>query len=167
MSGSEKNKIKLENVILLIAVCIFSLLLSGSILLLHRQVHHDPQNTDPDELLDYAQLYMEGQTLEQYGRLYDCSAYTRKVFRHFGFKIPLTSYEQFREYGGLPAGELQKGDLVFFNISGKGVSHVGIYLGENRFMHSPGINRYVRMDSLSNSYFQKYFMSGGRVIFKP
>jgi len=92
---------------------------------------------------------------------FDCSGLTTAVYQLSGLNLPRTSAEQFRV--GMPIGEegLNKGDLVFFAISGgRRVSHVGIYTGEGRFIHAPGRGKAVREDFLSETYFKARYMGG-------
>ncbi len=94
----------------------------------------------------------------------DCSAYTRAVMRSvYGVKLPRTSVEQFRV--GLPVtrGRLRRGDLVFFNINGRGVSHVGIYLGGGKFTHASNSDG-VTIDKLSSPYYRKRYVGARRVL---
>ena len=66
----------------------------------------------------------------------------------------------------VPSGQLEKGDLVFFETSGRGrVSHVGIYTGEGRFIHAPGKNKQIRFDSLSSGYFRSRY-AGARTYLR-
>ncbi|MEO4054142.1 C40 family peptidase [Solibacillus sp. CAU 1738] len=66
----------------------------------------------------------------------DCSGYTRLVYSDLGIKLSRTSTSQYQEGKAVSKGNLQTGDLVFFNTSGSGISHVGIYIGNNKFIHS-------------------------------
>jgi hypothetical protein len=134
-------------------------------------IHFHDRNTtakdlDGKQLIEYASLYLQGQPRERSGKLLDCSGFTRTVYRKFSVRIPFTSYEQYKKCKPITSEDLQPGDLVFFNTSGNGISHVGLYFDNERFIHSPGYNRRVRIDSLTHSYFKNRFISGGRVIFE-
>jgi len=59
---------------------------------------------------------------------------------------------------------LQPGDLVFFNPRGGRVSHIGIYVGEDRFVHAPSAGGTVRLDSLESAYWRKYYVSAKRIL---
>jgi hypothetical protein len=90
---------------------------------------------------------------------FDCSGLTTAVYQLNGLNLPRTSAEQFRV--GMSVGEegLNKGDLVFFAISGgRRVSHVGIYTGEGRFIHAPGKGKAVRKDLLSEAYYRARYL---------
>lgn len=84
----------------------------------------------------------------------DCSGLTQASFSAAGITIPRTSQQQ---YDALPAIDTARpGDLLFFG-SGGSVSHVGIYLGDNRMIHAPGSGREVSVASLGNRYWRSHF----------
>lgn len=82
----------------------------------------------------------------------DCSAYVRLVFSDLGIQLPRTSSSQYAEGTAVAKSNLQVGDLVFFNTSGSGVSHVGIYIGNNKFIHCQTGDG-VSVTSLSDPYY--------------
>jgi cell wall-associated NlpC family hydrolase len=91
---------------------------------------------------------------------FDCSGLTMAAYRLNGLGLPRSSAEQFA--AGLPVGveRLREADLVFFAIEAKGrPSHVGLYVGDGRFVHAPGAGKPVRLDELSSSYYQRRFLS--------
>ncbi len=96
---------------------------------------------------------------------FDCSGFVGYVFRESaGLKLPRASYQMASVDGRkLSREELQAGDLVFF-AQRKRVNHVGIYLGDDRFIHSPSTGGRVRTDELSNNYWRKRFVNGKRVL---
>lgn len=67
---------------------------------------------------------------------FDCSGYTSKVFSDIGIKLNRTSSSQYQQGTAVAKSDLQVGDLVFFNTSGSGISHVGIYIGDGKMIHS-------------------------------
>ena len=67
---------------------------------------------------------------------FDCSGFTQKAFRDVGISIPRTSGQQYAIGTSVSKANLKVGDIVFFNTSGRGVSHNGIYIGNNNFIHS-------------------------------
>lgn len=92
---------------------------------------------------------------------FDCSGLATAVYQLNGLNLPRTSAEQFGV--GTPVGrrDLNRGDLVFFAISGgRRVSHVGIYVGEGRFIHSPGRGKAVRQDLLTEAYYKTRYVGG-------
>lgn len=92
----------------------------------------------------------------------DCSAFSGTLLSSiFSFNVPRTAREQYKICEQVNKDELLAGDLVFFNTRG-GVSHVGVYLTNNYFVHSSSSNG-VTISSLQDSYYSKKFISGGRV----
>ena len=92
----------------------------------------------------------------------DCSALTSSLlFAVYGFAVPRTARQQFKTTQHIKKDELQEGDLVFFNTHG-GVSHVGLYLDNNYFVHSSA-SQGVTISSLDDGYYAKRFICGGRV----
>ena len=95
----------------------------------------------------------------------DCSGLIRYVFQHVtGVALPRTARELSRIGENVPLADLQVGDLVFFNTRRFAFSHVGIYLGDNRFIHAPARGREVEITTLSSSYWQKHFDGARRLI---
>ncbi|MGD8543251.1 MAG: NlpC/P60 family protein [Desulfobacteraceae bacterium] len=89
-------------------------------------------------------------------RGFDCSGLTMTAYRLNGYQLPRTSREQFRAGSPISPKALQPADLVFFATrSGKEVSHVGIYIGDGRFIHAPGRGKTIRIDSLSQKYYRR------------
>ena len=90
---------------------------------------------------------------------FDCSGLTRAVYRLNGLSIPRVSGEQFRAGKPVRRDRLKKGDLVFFaTAGGRRVSHVGIYVGDDTFLHAPRKGTTVRTDRLSNKYWSKVYL---------
>jgi cell wall-associated NlpC family hydrolase len=93
----------------------------------------------------------------------DCSGFTLQVFRKNGINLPRTSREQSRCGTAVKRSDLRAGDLIFFNTRGSGVSHVGIYAGDNRFIHASSGGKQVQMNNLTGYYAQRY-MFGRRIL---
>lgn len=92
----------------------------------------------------------------------DCSAFTGILLSTvFSFSLPRTAHEQYNVCEHIKKEDLMPGDLVFFNTRG-GVSHVGVYLANNHFVHSCS-SQGVMISSLDDAYFSKRFIGGGRV----
>jgi cell wall-associated NlpC family hydrolase len=90
---------------------------------------------------------------------YDCSSFTKYVYRKNGIAIPRTSIMQSKHGKYVKRKDLKKGDLIFFDTSKrrKGyVNHVGIYLGNNKFIHASSAKKRVVVSSLSKFYAQRY-----------
>lgn len=86
---------------------------------------------------------------------FDCSGLMMTVYRLNGLDMPRSLYDQYESGRAVAVDRLNPGDLVFFATGGnEKVSHVGIYIGDGRFIHAPGTNKTIRMDSLANSYFR-------------
>jgi cell wall-associated NlpC family hydrolase len=94
---------------------------------------------------------------------FDCSGLVQYVFSLRGVALTRLANEQFLQGQFVSKAELQPGDLVFFNISGKGVDHVGIYAGEAQFIHAPRTGRVVSYDRLDSPYFTRYYQGARRV----
>jgi len=94
----------------------------------------------------------------------DCSGLVRYVFQQVtGVMLPRTSQEISRLGEKIPVAELMPGDLVFFNTRRLQFSHVGIYLGEDRFIHAPRQGGEVEIVTLSKGYWQKRFDGARRL----
>jgi cell wall-associated NlpC family hydrolase len=97
----------------------------------------------------------------------DCSGLVRYVFKEaWGASLPRTSEEISRVGERVAQQDLQPGDLVFYNTLKRGFSHVGIYLGDNKFIHSPSAGGQVRIESMDLSYWKKRF-NGARRVNEP
>src|SRR6266403_2482725 len=95
----------------------------------------------------------------------DCSGLVRYVFQQVtGVMLPRTSQEISRLGSKIPLAELMPGDLVFFNTRRLQFSHVGIYLGEDRFIHAPRQGGEVEVVTLSKVYWQKHFDGARRLV---
>jgi lipoprotein Spr len=92
----------------------------------------------------------------------DCSGFTRELMRDvYEVQVPRTAREQYEETIRVGRDELKEGDLVFFYTGGFYISHVGVYLGNNYFVHSSTSNG-VTISSLDEDYYHKHFRGGGR-----
>ncbi len=90
---------------------------------------------------------------------FDCSGYVQYVYYKSGYTLPRSSVNQFRRGREIPLRHAKPGDLVFFNTSGKKISHVAIYMGGNRFIHAPSSGKRVSYASINNSYWRKRYVS--------
>jgi cell wall-associated NlpC family hydrolase len=94
----------------------------------------------------------------------DCSGLVRYVFREArGAELPRTSAEISKLGENIQKQDLQPGDLVFFNTLKHAFSHVGIYLGDNKFIHSPSAGGAVRIESMDLSYWKARFNGARRI----
>ncbi len=94
----------------------------------------------------------------------DCSAYVKKVYGLLGIDLPRTAREQFSEGEEIDKDELSIGDLVFFRTYASFPSHVGIYLGNNLFIHASSKGKKVKVDNLDTPYFVKRFIGAKRLL---
>ena len=95
---------------------------------------------------------------------FDCSGLTSYIYKNgVGINLPRTSVAQSKVGIKVSKAELKSGDLVFFNTSGKGISHVGMYIGDSKFIHASS-SKGVRIDNLNSSYYKSRFVSGSRII---
>jgi lipoprotein Spr len=94
----------------------------------------------------------------------DCSAFTKAIYdKVFNTTILRSSRDIFSMVNPLPKEELKEGDLVFFKIKSRSISHIGIYLGDNRFAHASS-SRGVVISNLNEPYYSRYFYKGGRIL---
>ncbi|QNK00479.1 C40 family peptidase [Dyella telluris] len=98
---------------------------------------------------------------------FDCSGFVRYVFAHaVGLDLPTNSASQFVAGLKVDRGDMKPGDLVFFRTAGKRgqgrISHVGIYIANGQFIHSPSRGKTVRVDSLDESYWAQRFAGAKR-----
>jgi len=94
----------------------------------------------------------------------DCSGFVQKAFAFLDLGLPRTAREQFREGAKVAKADLSPGDLVFFRTYAKYPSHVGIYLGDNRFVHASSRERKVTVESLDTPYYVKRYIGAKRLL---
>jgi cell wall-associated NlpC family hydrolase len=97
---------------------------------------------------------------------FDCSGLVDFVFLDAaGLRLPRSSRELIDfQAPGVDRDQLQPGDLVFFNPGGGPTSHIGIYVGEGRFVHAPSSGGTVRLDALQSAYWQRSYQGAKRVL---
>ncbi|MEG0553902.1 MAG: NlpC/P60 family protein [Carnobacterium sp.] len=117
-----------------------------------------------DKLIAYAKKFIG--TPYVYGgsspRGFDCSGFTGYVYKSVGISLARSSSAQYSTSIKVSKENLKPGDLVFFNCNGRGVSHVGMYIGNGNMIHSPRTGSSVKIDSINSNYYSKRFVSGGR-----
>ena len=96
----------------------------------------------------------------------DCSGFVQKAFAYLDLDLPRSAREQFREGAKVAKADLSPGDLVFFRTYAKYPSHVGIYLGDNRFVHASSRDRKVTVESLDTPYYVKRYLGAKRLLFE-
>jgi len=92
----------------------------------------------------------------------DCSGFVRAVYNLCGVSIPRTSAEQFRTGESIARDNLKDGDLVFFGSSAEKINHVGIYVGNGRFVHAPRRGDEIKVSALDDNYFSTRFIGAKR-----
>ena len=95
---------------------------------------------------------------------FDCSGFTQYVFAQLGAALPRTVLEQAAAGNRVDRRDLREGDLVFFAIDGRTVSHVGIVVSTDRFVHAPSSRGSVREESLGVAYWQTRYATARRVV---
>jgi cell wall-associated NlpC family hydrolase len=95
------------------------------------------------------------------GRTFDCSGFTSFLFRKQGIKLPRTASEQFHAGQKVSREDLQPGDLVFFHTTRSGISHVGMYVGDGKFVHASSRGG-VRVDPLDSGYYNNRYRGAAR-----
>jgi cell wall-associated NlpC family hydrolase len=92
---------------------------------------------------------------------FDCSGLVQYSYASAGISVPRTTSGQWTQMTPVRDRDMRAGDLLFFEISGK-MSHVGLYLGDGRFVHAPSSGRSVSIGSLESAYYGKAFIRAGR-----
>lgn len=127
-----------------------------------------PPVTGDDDMLFHALLasgvdYRRGGKSQQSG--FDCSGLVAHVYRQaYGLALPHNSKSQSELGAAVDLSELQPGDLVFFNTLDRPFSHVGIYVGEGRFIHAPKEGAVVRTESIRVRYWATRFDGARRIV---
>jgi|GEM_PF-428441 len=135
---------------------------------LREVVHTDTKLTTNDYirlgliLQDYLGKPYRGKSI--FVRGVDCSLFAREVFKQFDeIELPRTVHEQYKMGREIPYGHLAFGDLVFFRTERNKVSHVGVYIGDDRFIHA-STSRGVIISSMSEKYWAQRYAGGRRVL---
>lgn len=128
----------------------------------------DRQAGNADELIGSAMgllgiAYRYGGTSVATG--FDCSGFMQHIFRRaMGINLPRTAAEQARMGSPVSRSELQPGDMVFFRtLGGSRISHVGLYIGNDRFIHAPRTGKNIEITSLSHKYWSGKYAFARRV----
>lgn len=95
---------------------------------------------------------------------FDCSGLVYYTHKQAGIRVPRTTREQFRAVKQISYRSLKAGDLVFFNTKGYGiVSHVGIYIGDGKFIHAPSSGKRVSVANMKDRYWKHHYSGAGRL----
>lgn len=104
-----------------------------------------------------------GESLTEGG--FDCSGFTQYVFKQAGYDLLRISRDQSTQGSLVDKDSLKPGDLVFFSLAGDGrISHVGIYIGDGRMIHSPKTGDFVKIANINTSFWQGHFITARRII---
>ena len=121
-----------------------------------------------EELVFFALAFLDvnyryGGTDPQTG--WDCSGYVLHIFKNgIGVTLPRTSVAMSERGESIRRTELKPGDLVFFNTLKRAFSHVGIYIGDNRFIHAPSSGKAVQISDMEARYWAQRFDGGRRIV---
>jgi len=96
----------------------------------------------------------------------DCSGLIARVLKSHGIRAPHNAAQLFKLGTPIQRDDLQPGDLIFFNTRGSGISHVGMYIGDDRFIHASSRAGQVTTNCLSDSYYTRHYR-GARRLDKP
>lgn len=94
----------------------------------------------------------------------DCSGFTRAVLQQLGVSLPRTARAQYGVGNTVSRSNLQSGDLVFFNTMGRGVSHVGVYLGNGQFANANSYNGRTMIEAMTTTYWATRYVGARRVL---
>lgn len=125
-----------------------------------------PEASDEESSLVQTALALRGSRYRSAGTSrggFDCSGFTRYVFAKYGVSLPHSSAAQAGLGKPVSRAELRPGDLVFFHTYRSGISHVGIYIGDGRFVHAARHGRGVTVDSLNSAYYAPRYRGARRV----
>jgi cell wall-associated NlpC family hydrolase len=93
---------------------------------------------------------------------FDCSGLVAYAYQQAGVTVPRTAAQQYAVARSVPRRDLRPGDLVFFRLSGREVSHVGIYAGDGQFVHAPQTGGQVRTANLDDDWYRERYAGAGR-----
>jgi cell wall-associated NlpC family hydrolase len=95
---------------------------------------------------------------------FDCSGLVQWVFAHHGTTLPREVKDQYRVGRAVDLRDVEPGDLIFFETVSRGASHVGMAIGEGRFIHAPSSNGVVRVEPYTANYWIRRFVGARRVM---
>jgi len=97
-------------------------------------------------------------------RGFDCSGLVHYAYQHAGIEVPRTTGGLLRRAQPVPLSKLRPGDVLFFRVAPPKISHVGLYVGNGRFVHAPSSGKSVSYASLNEKYWSRHIVSAGRFI---
>lgn len=96
-------------------------------------------------------------------RGFDCSGFTQYVFAQYGVALPRAVEQQYKVGSKVDSDDLSAGDLLFFQTTARGATHVGIAVGTDQFVHAPSSTGTVRVERLSADYWSRRFIGARRI----
>jgi cell wall-associated NlpC family hydrolase len=93
---------------------------------------------------------------------FDCSGLVYYAYRQAGIAVPRTTQEQYRHAERIAMSRIRPGDLLFFRIQNRNISHVAIYAGQGRILHAPSSGRQVTYSTLDSPYWRQHLAAAGR-----
>jgi cell wall-associated NlpC family hydrolase len=132
-----------------------------SVFVSYRQ--HAKRTDNVSEVCVYARSFLSDPELIKLGEKFDCSEFTRNVYKKFGYSLPRSAEQQFNKFfviDNIP----KPGDLLFFSSDDRRIGHVAIYLKNNTFIHSAGEKKGIKIDKLTDKYWKKRYKGSGSVI---
>lgn len=128
----------------------------------------DTETTEKTAVVEYAKQYLGYRYVPGGGTPstgFDCSGFTSYVYKNFGISLSRTSKDQAKNGTAVEKNNLQLGDiLIFNNTANTAIGHVGIYIGDNNFIHASNPSEGVKITSLSSSYYKLRYVGARRVI---
>ncbi|WP_407275363.1 C40 family peptidase [Halothiobacillus sp. DCM-1] len=97
------------------------------------------------------------------GTGFDCSGLTSYAYKQADITLPRTAREQYAFTQRISKAQLKPGDLLFFKIRSRKIDHVGIYVGDNRFIHAPRVGQRIEYANLDAAYWKRHYVGAGRV----
>jgi cell wall-associated NlpC family hydrolase len=152
------------------SILLLSILLLSACASVKNDVRTPDSSTAAKKLTSYARSlvgipYKYGGNSPDSG--FDCSGFVGHVFRHtLGINLPRNSDEISHLGQAISAGDLRAGDLVFFNTLQRKFSHVGIYLGSDRFIHAPSSSGSVRTENMREAYWKRHYDGARRITLR-
>lgn len=95
---------------------------------------------------------------------FDCSGLVLYVYSAYGIEVPRTANEQFNRAQRVSMDRLRPGDLLFFKLESRRISHVAIYTGNGRMVHAPRSGKSVETSSIDDNYWRAYLVGAGRYL---
>lgn len=95
---------------------------------------------------------------------FDCSGLVRFSYAQAGIEVPRTAFDQYLRSRPVANDRLRPGDLLFFTLRSHSISHVGIYVGDGKFVHAPAFGKRVMESRLDDPYWRRHLVRGGRLF---